>query len=62
MESHLDFFGEADWRKRIGQLKQELRSAEAGGKVTIPEQAKPYGSERKPKRAATSAQLSRRGR
>ena len=45
-----DFWGQADWRRRIHQLKQEFRSDTLEQRLTIPEQAKPYGTERKPKR------------
>ena len=51
----LDFLGHADWRKRIHQIKQELRSATPKQSRTFPEQAKPDGTELKPKRDRHSA-------
>lgn len=49
-EGDLDYLGHDDWRKRIHQLKKELRSAPSEPSRTIPEQPKAYGTELKPKR------------
>ena len=46
----LDYLGQGYWRKRIHQIKQELRAATTEPSLSIPEQAKPYGTELKPKR------------
>lgn len=54
-EGPLDFLGQGDWRKRIHQLKQELRSSTSKQKsLTIPEQPKAYGTELNPKRILPS--------
>ena len=58
-ESNFDLLGQADWRKRVHQLKQELRSTESDPQLVVPEQVKGYGTELKPKRAAGSAPLPR---
>ena len=47
--SNVDFLGHADWRKRIHQLKQELRSGNPEQRLIIPEQGKAYGTDRKGK-------------
>lgn len=49
-DGDFDFLGQAYWRKRIHQLKLELRSAASGPSLSIPEAAKAYGTELKPKR------------
>ena len=49
-EGNLDYLGQSYWRKRIHQIKQELRSSSAEQRLIIPEQVKPYGTELKPKR------------
>ena len=49
-EGDRDYLGHGYWRKRIHQIKQELRSATTKPSLSIPEQAKPYGTELKPKR------------
>ena len=53
-EGDLDFLGKGDWRKRIHQLKLELRSNPSKQSLTIPEQPKAYGIELKPKRILPS--------
>ena len=42
-DSNPDFLGQNYWRKRIEQIKQELRSADPEGRLIIPEQETPYG-------------------
>ena len=42
--NNFDFLGQGDWRKRIYQLKQELRSSASKPSLAIPEQTKPYGN------------------
>ncbi len=49
-EGDRDYLGHGYWRKRIHQIKQELRAAATEPSPSIPEQAKPYGTELKPKR------------
>ena len=39
--------GQNDWRKRIDQLKQQLRSGDPAPTLPLPEQTKAYGSELK---------------
>ena len=53
-EGALDYLGKADWRKRIHQLKRELRSNTSKQSLTIPEQPKAYGTELRPKRILPS--------
>ena len=59
-EGDLDYLGQSYWRKRIHQIKQELRSSPSEPSLAIPEQTKAYGTELKPKRAAASEPLLRR--
>lgn len=58
-ESNLDFLGQGDWRKRLHQLKQELRGKPSEHRPAIPEQVKGHGTELKPKRAISARSIAR---
>ena len=49
-DGDFDFLGQGYWRKRVHQLKLELRSDASGANLSLPEAAKAYGTELKPKR------------
>ena len=53
-EGDPDFLGHGGWRKRIHQLKQELRATASQQRLTIPEETKADGTEMKPKRIINS--------
>lgn len=53
-EGNLDYLEHSYWRKRIHQLKQELRSNTSEVSLVIPEQVKTDGTELKPKRNLNS--------
>ena len=61
-DGDLDYLGQGYWRKRIHQLKHEFRSTASDHRLTLPEQAKPYGAERKPKRDLPSGKPARANR
>lgn len=58
-ERHFDFLGQGDWRKRLHQLKQELRGKPSEHRPAIPEQVKGHGTELKPKRAIGAGSIGR---